>query len=187
MQLNTWFVVIDHMCYNQALIDTFLELWPRYVLLDSWSSQCCVFSHDVKYYSALHKYLPKKQHHKAMVLLKSASNGLEKSQSGCAYKKIIHIVHRVPLTHYLKKRIWKGCSPWNHSLQVKRESVREAIRRQNVTLKELERTTAQMEGGVNWTTTAWTLHKAGLYERIESHIKSIWAFVIRHIGYSANM
>lgn len=48
---------------------------------------------------------------------------------------------------------------------VKRESEREANKTPKVTVRDLERSTAQTGEGVHGTTTAWTLHNSGLYGR----------------------
>ena len=101
---------------------------------------------------------------------------LEKHQSGLCYKKISQTLNipRSTVKSIIKKRKEYGTTatlpregrPPKLSDQVRRALVREATKRPMVTLKELERSTAEMGETVHGTTITWTLHKAGLYGRV---------------------
>ena len=130
---------------------------------------------------------------------------LEKHQSGLGYKKISQTLNipRSTVKSIIKK--WKEYGttatlpregrPPKLSDQVRRALVREATKRPMVTLKELERSTAEMGETVHGTTITRTLHKAGLYGRVarrkpllkKTHIKSRLDFAKRHVGDTANM
>ncbi|MGH0162753.1 UNVERIFIED_CONTAM: hypothetical protein FKN15_064569 [Acipenser sinensis] len=101
---------------------------------------------------------------------------LEKHQSGLGYKKISQTLN-IPwstVKSIIKK--WKEYGttatlpregrPPKLSDQVRRALVREATKRPMVTLKELERSTAEMGETLHGTTITRTLHKAGLYGRV---------------------
>ena len=101
---------------------------------------------------------------------------LEKHQSGMGYKKISQTLNipRSTVKSIIKKRKEYGTTatlpregrPPKLSDQVRRALVREATKRPMVTLKELERSTAEMGETVHGTTITRTLHKAGLYGRV---------------------
>ena len=57
--------------------------------------------------------------------------------------------------------------PPNLTDQARRALIREATKRQKITLKELQRSTAEMGVSVHRTTSSHTLHRAGLYGRVD--------------------
>lgn len=59
--------------------------------------------------------------------------------------------------------------------------------KQQDTKNKQERSTGQMGKTVQWSAIAWTLHKAGLYGSVASHMKSWFKFANRCVRDSAYM
>ncbi len=119
---------------------------------------------------------------------------VERHRSGEGYKKISKALN-IPwstVKSIIKK--WKvygttqnllraGCPP-KLSSRVRRALVREASKRPMTTLKDLQRSMAEMEETVHVSTIAQVLHKSGLYGRVarrkpflkKAHVKSCLEF-----------